>query len=621
MAAQPYAAVSEALGLSSRVRCLAPAVAGFAAAVGVAFVNGGYFPTSWGLLTVGALALAAGALVRGRLSLTRADSLWVGALAALLGWTALSVVWSRSMPSTVLEVERTLAYAAVGLALVLIVRRESAGALLGGALAGIVAVAAYGVGTRVFPDRIGSFNGVYRLDAPLGYWNGVGLYCAMGVLLAIGLAARHGSREGRALAAAALPVLSVTIFFTFSRGAWVATALGLVAMLLVSRERLRLLARVAVLTPASAVAVALASRSDALTRQGSPLAEASREGHRLAPAIALLAVVSALSLLGLSLLQRRVRLSRRVRLTTGIVLSVVAVLLAAAISVKAGPAAVHGFTAKESKAANLNDRVLSFSSNGRIKLWKLAAQDAGSAPLLGSGAGTYEQFFYEHRDTPWLNVRDAHNLYLETLAELGPAGLAVLLLALGLPLLAAWRARGDGIAVAAAGAYVAYLGHAAWDWDWELPAVTLVALVAAAVLLARARGTAGRAVSTRVRVALAIGLAVPAAFAAVTGIGNRESAVAERAVLAGNWAEAAKHARVAGRLAPWSAQPLRTLAQAQLADGDFAGAAGTLRRAIDRDPRNRALWLDLAIATEGFQHALALDRARALDPLSPLTVR
>src|SRR4051794_40329932 len=127
MAAEPYVLGGERVGAFGHVRALTPAMAGFAAAVGVAFVNGGYFPTSWGFLTVGAAAIAAIALARGRFSVSRADTLWIGALVVLVAWTALSVLWTRGVPGTVLEVERTLAYAVVGLALLLIVRRESAG--------------------------------------------------------------------------------------------------------------------------------------------------------------------------------------------------------------------------------------------------------------------------------------------------------------------------------------------------------------------------------------------------------------------------------------------------------------------------------------------------------------
>jgi hypothetical protein len=81
-----------------------------------------------------------------------------------------------------------------------------------------------------------------------------------------------------------------------------------------------------------------------------------------------------------------------------------------------------------------------------------------------------------------VSVRDAHSLYLETLAELGLLGLALLGLALAPPLLAAFR----GASAAAAGGYVAFLVHAGLDWDWELPAVTLAGLLCGAALIALA---------------------------------------------------------------------------------------------------------------------------------------
>jgi O-antigen ligase len=80
-------------------------------------------------------------------------------------------------------------------------------------------------------------------------------------------------------------------------------------------------------------------------------------------------------------------------------------------------------------------------------------------------------------------VRDAHSLYLETAAELGLVGLALLLALAGSVAVAARRA-----APAAAGpvaVLAAYGLHAGVDWDWELPALTLVALVLAGLVLAR----------------------------------------------------------------------------------------------------------------------------------------
>ena len=53
-------------------------------------------------------------------------------------------------------------------------------------------------------------------------------------------------------------------------------------------------------------------------------------------------------------------------------------------------------------------------------------------PLLGEGAGSFSRTWL--RERPVANeARDAHNLYLETLAELGPIGLVLLLLVLVTP--------------------------------------------------------------------------------------------------------------------------------------------------------------------------------------------
>ncbi len=139
-----------------------------------------------------------------------------------------------------------------------------------------------------------------------------------------------------------------------------------------------------------------------------------------------------------------------------------------------------------------------FASYGhRTSYWRAALDDAQDAPLLGSGAGSFDDYWRAHGTLP-VNVRDAHSLYLEILAELGPIGLAFLVTALVLPLVALWRVRAWAPAATPAAAYLAWLVHAGIDWDWEVPVTTLVALACAAVLLGatplrgtRAPATAG----------------------------------------------------------------------------------------------------------------------------------
>ena len=84
-------------------------------------------------------------------------------------------------------------------------------------------------------------------------------------------------------------------------------------------------------------------------------------------------------------------------------------------------------------------------------------------------------------------VRDAHSLELETFAELGLVGVALLAALLGGVGLSARAAHRLDPALAAgpAAALTAWAFHSAIDWDWEMPALTLVAVVLAGALLAR----------------------------------------------------------------------------------------------------------------------------------------
>jgi O-antigen ligase len=111
--------------------------------------------------------------------------------------------------------------------------------------------------------------------------------------------------------------------------------------------------------------------------------------------------------------------------------------------------------------------------------WRVAWNEARAAPVAGQGAGTFELAWLEQRPID-VDVRDAHSLYLETLAELGAVGLALMALVLAMALIAGF---GPSAGAAAAGGYVAFLVHAGLDWDWEMPAVTVAGLLCGAALL------------------------------------------------------------------------------------------------------------------------------------------
>lgn len=299
-----------------------------------------------------------------------------------------------------------------------------------------------------------------RLIEPLGYANALGILAVVGILLSLGFAAYGPTRLERALAAAAPILLLSTLVLTESRGAWVALMLGLGAWVLLETRRARLLATGFVLTLPALTSVWVTERSSAFSDEGGALTGSSGAGRRLALGLALLAIASGLATFIVPLVEKR--LARQLRWAVRILpaLALVAVALGAILG---------------------TDRSL----EARTDYWRVAWGQFEDNAWLGAGAGTFVQFW--QRSGIAAGVRDAHSLYLETLAELGPLGLLVLLAALGLPLVAALKARTTRFVGAAAGAYVAYLVHAGLDWDWEMPAVTLAALLCAAALLASAR--------------------------------------------------------------------------------------------------------------------------------------
>jgi hypothetical protein len=240
----------------------------------------------------------------------------------------------------------------------------------------------------------------------------------------------------------------------------------------------------------------------------------------------------------------------------------------------------------------------------RPEYWPAALRQAGSAPALGTGAGTFERAWL--RERPSLQVaRDAHNLYLETLAELGPLGLGLLLTALAVPL-----AVRSG-APAATGAYAAFLVHAAVDWDWEQAALGVAALAAAASTLAAARARA-HPVPRGPALGITALLAAAAAFALVGNTALGRSAVAAEA---SDWDASARWARRAAHAAPWAAEPWLRLATAQAARGDTRAARASLRAALARDRGDADLWVALARITSGTERRAALARAARLNPL------
>lgn len=613
------AARAIARSVGSLVSCLAAALSLGAIAV----ANGGYFPAAWGWAALGLGWLAAMALLlRRNATVGAAEIALILGLLALTVWSALSQMWSLSAGASLGEVQRTAVYLLAALAFASCATPQRVRVLIGGVVGAAGIVSVYALATRLFPARLEKLTSVsdYRLFAPIGYANGLGAFVAIALLLAVGLALRGQSRSGRCISAALLPVLATAQYFTFSRGADLALGCGLVIAVAVDKRRLQLTAGLAVLAAPVALAVWLGATSPALVHVPTQLAEVTREGRRLGLALVVLSVACGVLVLWLRCAEDRVTLGLGVRRAFAIGLT--AASLAAAITIitmAGGPVelargAWRSFSAPARVTTDLNHSLLSLSGAGRIDAWRVALEDFAAHPLLGSGAGTYEGYWNMHRPSA-ISLKDAHSLYLETLAELGAVGLLVLLVAVGAPLAVLRRVRGHPLACTAAGAYGAYLIHTAVDWDWEVPAVTLAGLLAGLMLVLMSREHA-RPLTVRLhaRVGALGAVLATAAFALVGLVGNTAASASARALASRHWLAAQADAREAALWEPWSAEPWRLMAQVSYQQGDLGGAVRYLHAAIARDPRNWQLWSQLGFTLNGNAADEAFDRARQLNP-------
>ena len=193
--------------------------------------RGGYFPHTWPWAALAFAAVAAFLLTGTSTPLRtgRTPAVLVAGLAALSAWTALSAIWSSERGTSLQEAVRAPVYTAAALALLAFAGSGSAVALLLG-----TAVAATGVAGYSLIDF--AVHGVHQADQqgalleyPIGYANGLGILCAIGlvVVLALGIGERKRARGAVVVPSlAAAVVLAVALARTNSVGALAATLAG-----------------------------------------------------------------------------------------------------------------------------------------------------------------------------------------------------------------------------------------------------------------------------------------------------------------------------------------------------------------------------------------------------------
>lgn len=523
--------------------------------------HGGYYATAWSTATVG--ALATGTLVVIRRRAVRLALPLLLPFSAFVAWIGIEALRPTAATLAVPELERSLLYVAVVWAAVQLVDRRNAAVVLGGVLAAMVALLADGLGHVLFPLHITAdgFEG-RLLFLPLGYANACGAVAAMAIVLSL------DAPGARTAAATGLVPVAVALALTQSKGAVLALAVGLVATAVLNPHRGAYAGRALVLLPLPAVAALLAARSH--------VDDANVASALVARDCIVVAAATCLAAGAQFVVARRIRFT--------------------APAWTAGPAAavvVAGTVAAATKG---------FAD--RSAYWHVAWRDALAHPLIGSGAGTFAREWLAHRTTA-TSALNAHSLYLETLAELGPFGLLLLLGALAAPLVVVARHRSP-LAAVAAGAYATFLAHAAVDWDWQMPAVASAGLLCGVCAL-RAAGGDGRPSRRATRPAIAIAAVVALAVAAA-GIGNAALAAAARGD--------AHDARLAVRMQPWSAQPQRLLAELLIARGRREDGRHVLEHALRLDPGDAASWYDLVLTGTPADRTAAVRHLARLDPLA-----
>ena len=540
----------------------APAIAAwvlaFALVAYLALSNGGYDTVVRSQVGVAVWWIVLLAALAGILPSRLGTAGWVaiGLLSAFAVWTGLATGWSESAERSAVELGRVATYLGVLVLAIAVQGRSAARHTINGVASAIGLVALLAVLSRLHPqsfpvnDHIDVFGEATarRLSYPLNYWNGLAAFAAMGVPLLLAVAVGARTLAGQAAAAAALPLSALCIYLTISRGGTLALVVGLAAFLALMPLRLRAMGTLLVAAAGSVILISAVSQRDAL-QNGVPTPTAISQGNEVLWLVLVVCTGVALLQVAMGLAARHLPVpavlapSRRQMAVRALAVFGVA----AAIGIGAGvPGAVNDrwqqFKAAPGTvaAASLDDvfsRLQSVEGTGRYQIWQAAADANATAPWKGIGPGTFEFWWARHGTLGATFVRDAHSLYVETFAETGIVGVALLagllLLLAGAAVVRSLRAP-PGLRLwiaAAAGGMAAFMTIAALEWVWEMAAIAAAALVLGAVIVAgrddlsdqpdpdpdpTRRRAAPRAVLSLLAVASLVAIVLPMAAALAT---------------------------------------------------------------------------------------------------------
>ncbi len=476
--------------------------------------EGGYFERSWmpGAVLLTAVGAASAIALRGELSLpSRPARIAVAAFGAYVAWSFLSILWAGTPGDALEGSQRALLYLACFTLFVLLPWTPRT--LLVALLAFVATMTLVGAVTvlRLAGDvPLADLFIDARLRAPVGYHNAAAALWTMAAVPALVLSARSELPLWlRPLLLAAATLLLGLAVLCQSRGWLYTLPLILLAALLLSPERLKLIAFAAFCLGEVAIA---APTLLAVNGEGAGLepglVEDSLRPVLDAAVVTLVACTAGALVAGIALvyaervLRGRFALRARSRRLAGVAL-VAAVVVGAAGAVTV---AAHGdpvtrvksawtqFTAVDAAEPVEGETHLTTLGSTRYDFWRVALDAWRAHPVAGLGQDNFAEYYARHRASSFEEPRWVHSLPLRLLAHTGIVGAALLLAflaAIGAGVLCVWRGARDPATRAAVGAAVlpavVWAAHGSVDWLWEFPALSTAALAFAGGALALGR--------------------------------------------------------------------------------------------------------------------------------------
>ncbi len=630
----------------------------FALVLYLAMRGGGYDPAVrdevgvilWLALLIGGTTML---LPAGRV--TRASLIALGLFAGFAGWTALSAIWSDSVERSLDSFVLVATYLGVLVLAVWAQGRQALERMLGGVAAAIAIVAVLAVLSRLHPQWFPTNpvtdvlpNVKSRLNYPLNSWNGLAALLGMGMPLLLAAAVDSKIRIARALATAAVPIVALAIFFTLSRGGAVAAAIGVAAFIALRSRRFEALPVLVLAGAASALAIAIAAQFNALD-DGASTSQAHHEGGIMAGILVAICVAAGWLRARLDRAEAGRRLSRftpapqttrRLLALAGIVLLGLLVAAAATGRISSAWNDFKRAPRPSDAAARLQDQ----SGNGRYQYWQSTVDEMQTAPLQGTGAGTFE-YWWARNGTIYGFTAYAHSLYFETLGETGIVGAALITgLVIFIIVVGIRRCRSTvprrrrGWLAGAVGSAVVFAIAMGLDWGWHVPVIPVAFFLIAAAMLqgpppedlpqerrapAATDGT-GRASGRRwaQRVAIACVTLPILGLIATSGIGAYLIDSSQSAARANDLPSALDDAREATTVMPWAATPHQQQALVLAEQGRYEAASLEAHEAVIKEPTNWQPYYVLSQAYLGLGERAAAKAeygmARSFNPRSSI---